>query len=79
MNRPDFPTPQICQTEQSNVDFALRKSLEEKCSLETFKQWLPDQPDQAIIIRACDRLKKTWYLGRWKAFYFEGKIYCSFT
>jgi HrpA-like RNA helicase len=73
VKRPDFPTPQICQTELSNVDFALRKSSEEKDSLETFKQWLPDQPDQAIIIRACDRLKKLGILVDGKHFTLKGK------
>ncbi|CAF4653465.1 unnamed protein product, partial [Rotaria magnacalcarata] len=64
---------QICQTELSNVDFALRKSSEEKDSLETFKQWLPDQPDQAIIVRACDRLKKLGILVDGKQFTQKGK------
>ncbi|CAM4837160.1 unnamed protein product [Rotaria magnacalcarata] len=73
VKRLDFPTPQICQTELSNVDFALRKSSEEKDSLETFKQWLPDQPDQAIIVRACDRLKKLGILVDGKQFTQKGK------
>ncbi|CAF3383941.1 unnamed protein product [Rotaria sp. Silwood2] len=73
VERPDFTTPQIYQTELSDVDFALRKSSEEKDSLETFKQLLPNQLDQAIIIRAHNRLKKLGILVDGKQFTQKGK------
>ncbi|CAF2997615.1 unnamed protein product [Rotaria sp. Silwood2] len=73
VKRLDFPTPQICQTELSNIDFGLRKSSEEKDSLETFKQLLPNQLDQAIIIRAHNRLKKLGILVDGKQFTQKGK------
>ncbi|CAF4220315.1 unnamed protein product, partial [Rotaria magnacalcarata] len=73
VERPDFTTPQIYQTELSDVDFALRKSSEEKYSLATFKQWLPDQPSQAIIVRAHDRLKKLGILNYNERFSDDGK------
>ncbi|CAF2062912.1 unnamed protein product [Rotaria magnacalcarata] len=73
VERPDFTTPQIYQTELSDVDFALGKSSEEKDSLATFKQWLPDQPSQAIIVRAHDRLKKLGILNYNERFSDDGK------
>ncbi|CAF5152707.1 unnamed protein product, partial [Rotaria magnacalcarata] len=73
VERPDFTTPQIYQTELSDVDFELRKSSEEKDSLATFKQWLPDQPSQAIIVRARDRLKKLGILNYNERFSDDGK------
>ncbi|CAF3669921.1 unnamed protein product [Rotaria socialis] len=54
--RTHFPTPQICQSELSDVDFSLRKPPIKE-SLPDFKQWLPDQPDNEIIDRANEKLK----------------------
>ncbi|CAF1398862.1 unnamed protein product, partial [Didymodactylos carnosus] len=54
--RTHFPTPQICQSELSDVDFSLRKPPV-KQNLSDFKRWLPNQPDKKIIDRANEKLK----------------------
>ncbi|CAF1563548.1 unnamed protein product [Adineta ricciae] len=52
-----FPTPQICQSELSNVEFSLRRSLI-KQGLHYMKKFLPDSPSPQAINAAIHELKQ---------------------
>jgi HrpA-like RNA helicase len=51
-----YPTPQICQSELSNIEFSLRRSPL-KQGLNHLKQWLPNPPDDLVIELAIKRLR----------------------
>ena len=55
-----YPTPQICQSELTNIEFSLRKSPLKK-GLNYFKQFLPDPPSQQAIDITLKQLK---HLGK---------------
>lgn len=52
-----FPRPQICQSELTNVELLLRKSLAQE-GLNQFKQFLPDKPSQEAIDAALKKLRR---------------------
>lgn len=52
-----FPTPQICQSELSNIELTLRKSPSQE-GLNQMKKFLPDEPSQEAISAALARLRK---------------------
>ncbi|CAF3996940.1 unnamed protein product [Rotaria sordida] len=51
-----YPTPQICQSELSNIEFSLRRSPL-KQGLNYLKQWLPNPPNDQVIELAIKRLQ----------------------
>jgi HrpA-like RNA helicase len=55
-----FPTPQICQSELTNIELSLRKSPAQE-SLNGMKKFLPNKPPQEAIDMA---LKKLRWLGK---------------
>ena len=55
-DRKKYPTPQICQSELSNIEFALRRSPLRQ-GLKYLKQWLPNAPSDLMINLAIKRLR----------------------
>lgn len=56
VDRPAYQTPEICQSELSNIEFSLRKSPFH-ADLHTFKQYLPNAPHDEYINMAIRRLQ----------------------
>lgn len=52
-----FPTPQICQSELSNIELFLRKSPAQE-GLNQMKKFLPDKPPQEAINTALTKLRR---------------------
>lgn len=52
-----FPTPQICQSELTNIELSLRKSPKGE-GLDQLKKFLPDKPSQEAIDMALQKLRR---------------------
>ncbi len=66
-----YPTPQICQSELSNIEFSLRRSPL-KQGLKYLKKWLPNPPNDLVITLAIKRLRDIDILDKTEAFTSNG-------